>query len=209
MRDFDIQLARLKSTLNVSEDQQVAQALGLSKYALADRKRRGSFPVKKLMELKIRRPELGLDDTYILTGVQKSDPERPNIELAEKISREADGDVEGPFSQQLYEGLGKRHDPSGVMDVAREQILGRGFRPLSPKNDAKLAALLDSIAQEVDWKDPESMRKLKSRLMKEILNMLVDRSLDDMELIHSLIERLPPEQVSVDKNSRSGKGEKA
>lgn len=69
MREFDQQLLRLKQALGVTEDQGVAEALGLSKAAFADRKRRDAFPTDKLRALAGDRPELLLDVKYVLTGV--------------------------------------------------------------------------------------------------------------------------------------------
>jgi Bacteriophage CI repressor helix-turn-helix domain. len=68
MREFDLQLLRLKQCLAVREDQEVAAILGLSKHAFSDRKKRGSFPKDKLLALKVGRPELYIDEHYILTG---------------------------------------------------------------------------------------------------------------------------------------------
>lgn len=68
MREFDIQLLRLKKVLGVTEDQQVAQFLGMTKHAFSDRKRRGAFPMDKVLALKATRPDLAIDDVYILTG---------------------------------------------------------------------------------------------------------------------------------------------
>lgn len=70
MRPFDLMLVRLKEQLGVREDQEVAEALGISKGALSIRKGRGSFPVDLLRELSDRRG--GIDVDYVLTG-QHSD----------------------------------------------------------------------------------------------------------------------------------------
>ena len=61
-------IGRLKHTLRVSKDGEVAAALGLSKTAFAERRRRGSFPEKELLALAAKHPELGIDTTYVLTG---------------------------------------------------------------------------------------------------------------------------------------------
>ena len=68
MREFDHQLLRLKQTLGETEDQAIAAALGMSKAALADRKKRDAFPVDKFKALAADRPELKLDVQYVLTG---------------------------------------------------------------------------------------------------------------------------------------------
>ena len=66
---FSDSLDRLKYSLRVSKDQEVAAALGMSKTAFSERKKRGSFPDKELRALAQQRPELNLDVDYVLTGV--------------------------------------------------------------------------------------------------------------------------------------------
>lgn len=66
---FSDSLARLKHYLRVSKDQEVAVALGLSKTAFSERKKRNSFPEKELRALAQQRPELGIDVDYVMTGV--------------------------------------------------------------------------------------------------------------------------------------------
>ena len=68
MREFDQQLLRLKQALGLVEDQAIAEALGLSKAAFADRKRRNAFPVDKLKALATDKPALRLDTYFILHG---------------------------------------------------------------------------------------------------------------------------------------------
>lgn len=65
---FNAQIGRLKQVLGLHEDQEVAAALGMSKAALSARKARGVFPEKDLRALISRRPELGIDVLYVLTG---------------------------------------------------------------------------------------------------------------------------------------------
>lgn len=69
MSDFDDQLNRLKAALSLSEDQDVADLLGMTKAAFSARKSRGSFPVDKLKALAADKPQLRLDVKYVLTGV--------------------------------------------------------------------------------------------------------------------------------------------
>ena len=56
---------RLKFELNLSTDKEIAELLGLSKSAFAERKKRNSFPEKELLLLA---GQEGLDAEYILTG---------------------------------------------------------------------------------------------------------------------------------------------
>ncbi len=68
MKNFIEATNRLKTALSVSMDKEVAEYLGLSKGAFAERKKRGSFPKKELELLAQNKPELGLDVEFILTG---------------------------------------------------------------------------------------------------------------------------------------------
>lgn len=65
-------LNRLKPMLRVSKDQEVAAALGLSKTAFSERKKRGSFPDRELRALARERPDLNIDVEYVLTGVAQA-----------------------------------------------------------------------------------------------------------------------------------------
>ena len=68
MISIDPALLRLKEQLGVSTDKEVAAVLGLGEKAFNARKKRGAFPEDKLLALTTKRPELGLDVAYILTG---------------------------------------------------------------------------------------------------------------------------------------------
>lgn len=69
MNNFSDCLLRLKKALGVSKDIEIAEQLGLSKTAFAERKRRGAFPDRELRALVLKRPELRIDADYVLTGV--------------------------------------------------------------------------------------------------------------------------------------------
>ncbi|MBE2242466.1 MAG: helix-turn-helix domain-containing protein [Burkholderiaceae bacterium] len=84
MNAFDQQLLRLKQELRVSEDQQVAELLGMTKAGLSARKRRQSFPRTKVEALAAGRPELRLDTVYIFTG--ETQQERARRTAADAIS---------------------------------------------------------------------------------------------------------------------------
>lgn len=68
MRNFDAELLRLKQALKVTSDQDVAAALGMTKAAFSDRKRRDAFPEDKLRAAAQLHPEWGVDVAYVLTG---------------------------------------------------------------------------------------------------------------------------------------------
>lgn len=68
MNFFSDALNRLKHELRVSKDGEVAEALGMTKTAFSERKRRGAFPEKELKALADQRPNLKVDVLYVLTG---------------------------------------------------------------------------------------------------------------------------------------------
>lgn len=78
MNDFAQQLGRLKIALGKSKDVEVADALGMAKTALAERKRRGSFPDRELYALAAKRPDLKIDVAYVLTGITSEAHSRLN-----------------------------------------------------------------------------------------------------------------------------------
>lgn len=83
---FSDSLARLKHYLRVSKDQEVATALGLSKTAFSERKKRNAFPEKELHVLAQQRPDLGIDVTYVLTGDHLSEHQRQGIDSARSFT---------------------------------------------------------------------------------------------------------------------------
>lgn len=87
MNFFSDAVARLKHELRVSKDGEVATALGLSKTAFAERKRRGSFPEKELHVFAEKHPELELDVGYVMNGIRKSRaiPTKSLIEIIDRF----------------------------------------------------------------------------------------------------------------------------
>ena len=69
---FSEALIRLKHQLRVSKDQEVAVALGISKTAFSERKKRSSFPEREVVDLAARKPELNIDVGYVLTGIESA-----------------------------------------------------------------------------------------------------------------------------------------
>lgn len=98
MNFFSDCLSRLKPMLRVSKDQEVAAALGLSKTAFSERKKRGSFPDRELRALAKQRPELGIDVDYVLTGVTEDESLRQRSAL-----HSAAGLASRPRTTQLAE----------------------------------------------------------------------------------------------------------
>lgn len=68
MKEFDAALLRLKGILGMTEDQDVARALGMSKAGFAQRKARDSFPADRLATLAMEKPELRIDVRWVVTG---------------------------------------------------------------------------------------------------------------------------------------------
>lgn len=67
---FEQKFLRLKEQVGLSKDMEIAQLLGMSKAALSERKRRGSFPMDKLHTLASKHPGINLD--YVLNGYRSS-----------------------------------------------------------------------------------------------------------------------------------------
>jgi transcriptional regulator with XRE-family HTH domain len=112
MNFFSEIVARLKYELHVSKDMEVADALGLSKSAFSERKRRGEFPEKKLWALAESRPELNLDVGYVLNGIKRSHatPEKSLLEIIDRFLL-----VYNVNSEQADEALSL---PPGTIDKA-------------------------------------------------------------------------------------------
>ncbi|MDR1063030.1 MAG: helix-turn-helix domain containing protein [Azoarcus sp.] len=72
MNFFEAASLRLKQQLAVTQDQELANAFGMSKRAWAGRKSVNNFPEIELYALAKKRPELCLDVDYILTGKTQS-----------------------------------------------------------------------------------------------------------------------------------------
>ena len=72
MKIFEEKLLRLKQEVKLSEDQEVAALLGLSKAAFADRKKRDAFPEEKLWVLAQKRTDLNIDVPAVLTGISSA-----------------------------------------------------------------------------------------------------------------------------------------
>ena len=73
MNLFEETTLRLKQQLKVTEDKQVAEILGMTGNAWTMRKRRSSFPETELYALAAKRPDLGIDVDYVLTGTTETE----------------------------------------------------------------------------------------------------------------------------------------
>ncbi|EGP03285.1 helix-turn-helix domain-containing protein [Pasteurella multocida] len=84
MKNFTDIANRLKTELSITMDKDVAEFLGMTKSAFAERKRRDVFPEEALRMADLRHPELKLNLEYILTG--KSDIHQRIKELNQRSS---------------------------------------------------------------------------------------------------------------------------
>lgn len=87
--------------MRVSKDGEVAAALGLSKTAFAERKRRQSFPDKELRSLADTRPDLKLDVDYVLTGMSKASFTLAVAGIGERIKQLRGERTESEFAAGL------------------------------------------------------------------------------------------------------------
>ena len=106
LKNFPDLVNRLKTELSVTMDKDVAEFLGMSKSAFAERKRRGAFPKEALMLADLQHSELKLDVEYILTG-------KRGDELSQFLSKTAKEKIE-------------RH--IGMDDIPKEE------QPITPKD---------------------------------------------------------------------------
>lgn len=65
---FEEATLRLKQQLKLSENKQVAQAIGMTSNAWTKRKQRGVFPEKELRAFAQQHPDLNINVDYVLTG---------------------------------------------------------------------------------------------------------------------------------------------
>lgn len=108
---FEQALLRLKEQLQLQADKEVASVIGLSPTAFNDRKKRDAFPEDKLLALSVKRPDLKLDVTYILTGERVSDWESDALAQAAKTISKIERDPNGPLHQshnQAVKAAGKQ-----------------------------------------------------------------------------------------------------
>lgn len=141
MRAFDHQLLRLKQALRVTEDQEVADALGMTKAAFSARKTRGVFPDDKLYALATKKPAARLDTKYILTG--HSDELERRLE-AVKVATTVAGKVKDrearyEVQQATFEAI------VGALSVDEQQLVHH-YRAADASGKTAIAATAASMA---------------------------------------------------------------
>lgn len=136
MNFFSDQLGRLKYALRVSKDGEVGEALGLSKTAFAERKRRKSFPERELYDLAAKRPDLNLDVDYVLTGITREAHGRLDV-LQGATHRAAQ--TGASYDVVRSAGLASKPDPAKTALIAAWQNCSPEDRKLLNKLAASLA----------------------------------------------------------------------
>ncbi|GMV76456.1 MAG: hypothetical protein AMXMBFR78_34050 [Rubrivivax sp.] len=134
MDAFEQKLQRLELALGVRGDGKLAAALGMTPAALSDRKRRGAFPVQRLVALAKERPESGVDPVFVVSG------------------KRITGHVRDVLMSHLAAGadLDEAAIEQFVVDLAQEQAA----------RDAKRAPLYRELVDFADRCDDERARLL-------------------------------------------------
>lgn len=68
MNLFSDFMDRIKTQVGLSKDKEIAGLLGMSTTAFSERKKRNSVPIKEVFALAQKRPDMGLDPDWIVTG---------------------------------------------------------------------------------------------------------------------------------------------
>lgn len=136
MTDFDEKLSRLKQVLAVREDQEAAAALGMSKAALSDRKRRDAFPDDKVAALAASRRPGSIDVDYILTGQGHTIVQG----VAETRARYNDS---GPWARNLLVSYGLPKDDAMCEPLRGVDTAADG----SPRIRNAMASVIDVYAK--------------------------------------------------------------
>ncbi|ATE60148.1 helix-turn-helix domain-containing protein [Thauera sinica] len=163
MKNFDAMMARLKHQLRTVQDKDVALLLGLSPPALAGRKKRGLFPEDKLRALAQRRPDLGIDVEWVLTG-ESADARL--VMLAGELRWRAENDAEraheatrGATAARLASARGRKTradvhpdqppaDDAGHGLSVDEQQMIQQFRQCSAEAQAAAAHIIDVLSRQ-------------------------------------------------------------
>lgn len=135
--DFQGKLLRMKECLGLPEDQQVAAALGLTRAAFSERKRRGAFPDERLAFTGLRYSEL--DAHYVLTGSRSKDRAKVDappvvadrIQLVQQLIEIHSSRELGPRSASFFLGAA-----AGITVLVTGYTHPGGFRPGTPECDA-------------------------------------------------------------------------
>ena len=86
---FERATLRLKELVGVQTDKDLAELLEMDVSAFNKRKARGSFPDERLRALAQRRPELGIDVEYVLTGASLTGRQQQLLDAAAQATKGA------------------------------------------------------------------------------------------------------------------------
>ncbi len=164
MENFDQQLLRLKQSLGVTSDQDVAAALGLTKAAFSERKKRGAFPEEKLYALAAKRPDLRLDVLHVLAGDKKDAAVR--LTIAELQAALIFGAGKGGTIAEQFARAGELVEQMHKPLPDDEQQLLDSYRRCNLEAKADLiqrAALLSSGLSTADFKLNEARKGEKKK----------------------------------------------
>ena len=131
MNFFEEASLRLKQQLKLTEDRQVAEAIGMTSNAWTMRKRRGAFPEKELRAAAQQRPDLQIDVNYVLTG-------GPNVAVAMGCDPKT---VAGPVAMALAtDAQAAQEDEARLLAAFRAaDSAGRAAILMAAKGIASLA----------------------------------------------------------------------
>ena len=156
MRDFDHQLLRLKQALRVTEDQDVAEALDMTKAAFSARKTRGVFPEDRLYALAAKRPAAKLDVKYILTG-QSDELERrlKAVKVATTVAGKVkDREARYEVQQAVFEAI------VGSLSLDEQQLIHH-YRAADANGKTAIAATAASMASLLTLKTKPKKTRTK------------------------------------------------
>lgn len=140
VNSFEEAALRLKQQLRVKTDKEAAEVLGLSAVAWVGRKNRGNFPETELYALAAKRPELGLDVEYVLTGGRLAPRERDHLASARALTLQAP--MEEAERQRLLALLDAGFVEQAATNAARQPDYRRLIETLNACSDESLRLVL-------------------------------------------------------------------
>ena len=184
--DFKAALLRLKTELNTPTDKALAGVLGMSATALNDRKRRGAFPDDKLLALIGKRPDLGIDYDYVVTGHRAQ-------EFEAAIAKERAG-----------EARPAPNTPLSKTAVAARITRGKDGQPLAVVSALKLVteqarAVVAAAPDEDDAMNQALVRITQEKLFTLMMDLEIDPKTVDIAKITKSIADLARSSINVKK----------
>lgn len=143
MNKFESQLLRLKQTVGITADQDVAALLGMSKAAFSDRKKREAFPDDKLGALAAKRPDLRIDVAYVLTGERLSDRQRQMTDAARQATLSAAMNEED--RERLLQLLAQSEEDMGKQTAIRRDQYMQITEMLNDCTDSTVKLVIQAV----------------------------------------------------------------